>query len=123
MRNYRFPNVYTFMWPSPVGLSTGGLVVGKEGEGKFAIWDGKRKRLLHIPQEAVLLRAYLRKTDELLHWKTLALTGFARTKREAFFFDGKMWRHGAPGAIVFGWVIGRDLELESVGDISKLSTN
>jgi len=91
-------------------------MVGKEGEGgKFAIWDEERKQLIHIPQEAVLLRAYLKQPDESLHWKTLALTGWARTKREAFYFDGKLWRHAAPGSIVFGFVVARrELELVTI---------
>ena len=61
--------------------------------------------------------AYLKQTDESLHWKTLALTGFARTKREAFFFDGEFWRHAAAGSIVFGFVVARrELELVTMGD-------
>lgn len=91
------------------------LVVGQEGGRGFAIWDEKRKRLIHTPREAEFLRAYL-KTDESLHWKTLALTGFARTKREVFYFDGELWRHARPGAVVLGWVLGRgELELVMVG--------
>ena len=90
------------------------LMVGKEGEGgKFAIWDEGRKRLIHTPRDAKFLRAFLQ-TDESLHWKTLALTGWARTKREAFFFDGEFWRHAAEGSIVFGWVMGKELEMVTI---------
>ena len=35
------------------------LVVGKEAERSFAIWDEKRKRLMHVPEQAEFLRAYL----------------------------------------------------------------
>ena len=96
-------------------LEAGGrwLVVGQEGGRGFAIWDEGCKRLIHTPRDAEFLRAYLKKTDK--SWKTLELTGWARTKREAFFYDGKLWRHAAAGSIVFGWVIGRELEMETIG--------
>ena len=97
-----------------IGICRGSQMLGVyNGKRGFAIWDEGRKRLIHTPRDAEFLRAYLKKTDE--SWKTLALTGWARTKREAFFYDGKLWRHAAPGSIVFGWVIGVELSMETIG--------
>ncbi len=67
---------------------------------------------MHVPNEAELLRAYLKKTDE--SWKTLAISGRMKTKQPVFFYDGSLWRYSKSG-IVFGYVIGRELELVMVG--------
>ena len=88
------------------------LVVGKEAGDGFAVWDERKKELIHVPAHAEFLRAYLLPTEQ--RWQTLSITGWARTKQEAFFYDGKLWRYAPPGAIIFGWVIGRELEVETI---------
>jgi len=46
----------------------------------------------------------------------MALTGWATTKKPAFFFDGRSWKFATAGSVVFGRVIARELEVETVTD-------
>jgi hypothetical protein len=85
------------------------LVIGQEGQERFAVWDETRGQLIHIPEEAEFLRVHLKPTDQA--WQTLALHGWAKTKREAFIYDGKEWSYASPDTIVFGWIIGRELDV------------
>lgn len=89
------------------------LVVGEEEKHGIAIWDEERERIIRIPIEAEFLRMTLVKGRE--RWQTVAVGGFARSRREAFFFDGVKWRRADPGGVVFGTVIGRRLAVEGVG--------
>lgn len=91
------------------------LAIGKEEERGLALWNEKRQEIIHLPRQAEFLSAYLKRTGE--RWQTLSLTGWARTKREAFFFDGEFWRHAEPGSIVFGWVLGREMEVEAMARV------
>jgi inner membrane protein len=86
------------------------LVIGKEGGDGVALWDEKGKRILHS-QDAQFLSVRLKVSDE--KWQSLAMNGWARTRKELFFYDGAKWKHGPPGAIVFGYIVARDLELET----------
>lgn len=88
------------------------LVIGQEGTEGLAVWDEKRDRLIHTPKQAEFLRAHLKTTDK--SWQTLALTGWAKTNREAFFYDGKRWHHARAGAIVYGWILGRELDVVTI---------
>lgn len=98
---------------SPSGNISEGrwLVLGKEGSGQMslAIWDEKQERILHVPKKFELLRARLVKTEKT--WNGLEINGWARTRKEAFFFDGKKWIHASPDSMVFGAVVSRE-ELE-----------
>ena len=85
------------------------LVIGQEGREGLAVWDEKRDRLIHTPEQAEFLRARLRPTEQ--SWQTMALTGWAKTNKEAFFYDGKRWHYAPPDAIVFGWIIARELDV------------
>ena len=70
-----------------------------------------------MPDEAEFLNSLLIcSKDE--KWQALKITGWAKTKKEVFFYDGKKWRYGAMGAVVFGQVIGKKLELENI-DLSS----
>ena len=85
------------------------LVIGQEGMEGLAVWDKERDKLIHTPEQAEFLRARLRPTDQ--SWQTMALTGWARTNKEAFFYDGKKWHYARAGAIVYGWILGRELDV------------
>ena len=87
------------------------LVIGQEGKEKFAIWDEDEQMIIHLPRQAEFLSVNLKVKDE--HWQTLAITGWARTKKPAFFNDGRSWKYASSG-IVFGRIIARELELETV---------
>lgn len=89
-------------------------VVGLEGFRGIAVMDGAR--VLHVPLEADILTARLECTEETL--QAVNLSGWAVTRKEAWFFDGSWWRHSRPGEIVFGQVLARKLELE-VADLGE----
>jgi membrane-bound metal-dependent hydrolase YbcI (DUF457 family) len=89
-------------------------VIGKEGKGMsmgIALWDEERGQIIHLPEQAEFLRVRLRVSDE--KWQTLAMNGWARTRRELFFYDGEKWKHGPAGAIVFGYIVAKELELDT----------
>ena len=88
------------------------LVVGQEGKEKFAIWDEDEQIIIHLPSQAEFLSVNLKVKDE--HWQTLAITGWATTKKPSFFYDGRSWKFAATGSVVFGRVIARELEVETV---------
>ena len=85
------------------------LVIGQEGMEGLAVLDKSRGKIIHTPEQAEFLRARLKTTDQ--SWQTMALTGWAKTNQEAFFYDGKGWHYARPGAIVYGWILGRELDV------------
>jgi hypothetical protein len=64
-----------------------------------------------LPEEAEFLRVRLRVSDE--KWQSLDMRGWARTEQELFFYDGTKWKYGPPGSVVFGYIVARELELET----------
>ncbi len=86
--------------------------MGKEGEG-HAIYDEQAKRLIHLPMEAKFLRMALKQTGE--SWGTLTIRGFAKTDRRVFFYGGQKWHHAEAGDYIWGYVLGRELEVEMLG--------
>ena len=94
------------------------LVIGKEGERDgVALWDEKGKRIIHTPEEAEFLRVKLRVTKE--RWDTMKLTGWAKTKTLAYFYDGAKWKYADAGDTVFGYVLAKRLEIEAGGGVVR----
>ena len=90
------------------------LVIGKEGERDgVALWDSRDRRIIHTPHEAEFLSVRLRTTDE--EWDTLKLSGWAKTKKLSYFYDGKKWKYALAGDTVFGYVLARELVIETAG--------
>jgi hypothetical protein len=79
--------------------------------GVQALMPFSEKVCVLFPEQAEFLRVRLRVSDE--KWQTLAMNGWARTRRELSFYDGEEWKHGPAGAIVFGYIVARELELET----------
>jgi membrane-bound metal-dependent hydrolase YbcI (DUF457 family) len=88
------------------------LIVGREGGQGLAIWDDKRRRIMHIPKEGVFLRARLRKEGRA--WDSARIEGWAETQGPVYYYDGKQWRFADTGDVVLGWVIGERLSLTGV---------
>lgn len=87
------------------------LVIGQEGQERLAIWDEEERMIIHLPSQAEFLSVRLEPTEE--QWQTMAITGWATTKKPAFFYDGSVWKFAPAGAVVFGRVIARELEVET----------
>ena len=88
------------------------LIIGKEGERDgVALWDDKGKRIVHAPEEAEFLRVKLIVTKK--RWDTVRLSGWAKTKTLAYFYDGSKWKYARPGDTVFGYVLAKSLEIET----------
>ena len=85
-------------------------IVGSEGLNGCAILDGTK--IVHVPENAEFLSCRLDCTGKRL--QAARLTGWARTLAPAFFFDGRKWKYGRPGDIIFGQVVAAKLELEMI---------
>ena len=85
-------------------------IVGPEGFNGLAIVSGKG--IVHVPENAEFLSCRLDCTGKRL--QTASLAGWARTRTPAFFFDGRKWKSGRPGDIIFGQIVAAKLELETI---------
>lgn len=86
-------------------------IIGKDQDHGLAILYGDE--ILRIPAQAEFLRARLKVTGE--KWESARITGWARTRQDAFFYDGEQWKQAPAGCIVFGQVIGKQIEIEVLG--------
>jgi len=60
--------------------------------------------VLHIPKQAMFLKAVTKKTEK--QWHTMRLIAPATLKEGyAFFNPAKQWHRAGPGESVFGYVI------------------
>jgi inner membrane protein len=90
-------------------------IIGRDRDKDLAILYGDE--ILRISRQAEFLRARLRPGKE--RWDSARVQGWVRTRNAAFFYDGQKWKRAGPGNVVFGQVIGRGLELETV-DVAKV---
>lgn len=83
------------------------LIVGTEGQG--IAMQGKEK-LIHIPKNGKFLKARLKPTEE--QWKLIKLKGWATAETEMYFLDGAKWHRAEKGDVVFGQLLGNNIELK-----------
>jgi inner membrane protein len=81
------------------------LIIGTDsGKDDLCIFDTKKNKVMHIPKQAMFLKAVTKKTEKT--WHTMRLTAPAMLKEGyAFFNPSKQWHRAGPGDSVFGYVI------------------
>lgn len=81
------------------------LIVGTDtGKNEICIFDSKKNTVIHVPRQAIFLKAVLKRSERI--WHTLRLTTPAIVKKgTAFYNPSKQWHRAGPGDLVFGYVI------------------
>ena len=89
------------------------LVIGKNSRYmELTVLDEKTNKIIRIYQDAEFLKAILKPTTD--QWETIKLSSpMELIEGEVFFKTGKSWKRAEKGAVIFGYIIYRDLiELE-----------
>ena len=101
-----------FRWASGELEENTWLLIGTEGAG--LAMQG-RDKIIHIPKDGEFLKARLKPDPEKKSWEAVQLRGWAIAESRVYFLDGKQWRIGEPGEMVWGQILGERIQL--AGDI------
>jgi len=91
------------------------LIIGSEGPAGLALQGKEAGKLIHIPAKGSFQKARLQPGKE--QWEHIKLTGWARAETPLYFLDGKKWHYAEKGDLVWGQVLGNEINLVTINDI------
>jgi inner membrane protein len=95
--NLRYPN-------GEIDKNGRWLIIGTEGEWGLCIYDEKKNRTLHVPEDGKFLYCNLETEDR--HWTNMELEFYAEVKDgSCFYLSEKGWRQARSGDFVSGSIL------------------